>query len=101
LLLDGLDEMAVTISANAVSTIREQLQGWIGKARVVLTSRLNVWDARVNNPLSNFDTYKTLDFTDEQVEEFIVVYYISSLFLPAVDFAQGIRGHWGIENRLH
>lgn len=29
------------------------------------------------------------------------VYYISSLTLPASDFASGIRGHWGIENRLH
>ncbi|WP_445637189.1 Transposase IS4-like domain-containing protein [Nostoc sp. DSM 114161] len=28
-------------------------------------------------------------------------YYISSLALPASDFACGIRGHWGIENRLH
>ncbi len=28
-------------------------------------------------------------------------YYISSLALPASDFAQGIRGHWDIENRLH
>jgi predicted transposase YbfD/YdcC len=30
-----------------------------------------------------------------------VAYYISSLVRNAVDFAQGIRGHWGIENRLH
>jgi predicted transposase YbfD/YdcC len=30
-----------------------------------------------------------------------VTYYISSLVRSAVDFAQGIRGHWGIENRLH
>ncbi|NMF61989.1 ISAs1 family transposase [Brasilonema octagenarum UFV-E1] len=30
-----------------------------------------------------------------------VVYYISSLIRSAVDFACGIRGHWGIENRLH
>jgi predicted transposase YbfD/YdcC len=30
-----------------------------------------------------------------------VAYYISSLVRSAVDFAQGIRGHWGIENRLH
>ncbi|RCJ32158.1 transposase [Nostoc minutum NIES-26] len=28
-------------------------------------------------------------------------YYISSLTIPASDFAQGIRGHWGVENRLH
>lgn len=30
-----------------------------------------------------------------------VVCYISSLILSAKDFAQGIRGHWGIENSLH
>jgi predicted transposase YbfD/YdcC len=30
-----------------------------------------------------------------------VAYYISSLRLHAAQFAQGIRGHWGIENRLH
>lgn len=30
-----------------------------------------------------------------------VAYYISSLGCSAVDFAQGIRGHWAIENRLH
>ncbi len=28
-------------------------------------------------------------------------YYISSLVTKASDFAQGIRKHWGIENRLH
>jgi len=28
-------------------------------------------------------------------------YYISSLSLKASDFAQGIRYHWGVENRLH
>lgn len=30
-----------------------------------------------------------------------VAYYISSLESCAIDFAYGIRGHWGIENRLH
>ncbi len=28
-------------------------------------------------------------------------YYISSLVSKAVTFANGIRQHWGIENRLH
>ena len=28
-------------------------------------------------------------------------YYISSITLNASGFAKGIRGHWGIENRLH
>ncbi len=30
-----------------------------------------------------------------------IAYYISSLVSSANDFAQGIRGHWGIENCLH
>lgn len=30
-----------------------------------------------------------------------VVCYISSLTCTAKEFACGIRGHWGIENRLH
>jgi len=28
-------------------------------------------------------------------------FFISDLALPAEEFHQGIRGHWGIENRLH
>ncbi len=28
-------------------------------------------------------------------------YYISSLITSALQLASGIRGHWGIENRLH
>ena len=28
-------------------------------------------------------------------------YYISSLVSKAMTFAEGIRQHWGIENRLH
>lgn len=30
-----------------------------------------------------------------------ICYYISSLSANAAEFAQGIRQHWGIENRLH
>ncbi len=29
------------------------------------------------------------------------LFYISSLLTSACEFAQGIRSHWGIENRLH
>lgn len=28
-------------------------------------------------------------------------YFMSDLVLSASDFAEGIRGHWGIENKLH
>jgi len=72
LLLDGLDEMS-TNSGNILTDIAEQIQegGYINQARIVLTCRLNLWDGG-NNKLSDFDTYRTLDFSyPEQVEQFI------------------------------
>ena len=68
LLLDGVDEMAV---ASPLAAINQQLaEGWTNKVRVVLTCRLNVWDAD-KNPLRDFDVYRNLDFEDQQVKEFI------------------------------
>jgi HEAT repeat protein/DNA-binding XRE family transcriptional regulator len=75
LLLDGVDEM-VTESGNALAQIAKQLTGWVSDARVVLTCRLNVWDAG-KNALENFETYRNLDFsygdaqTPDQVGQFI------------------------------
>ncbi|MCL1471333.1 HEAT repeat domain-containing protein [Argonema antarcticum] len=71
LLLDGVDEMAATSPIEAFARIREQLTDWVGKARVVLTCRLNVWDAMISNPLTDFDTYKTLPLEPDDVDEFI------------------------------
>ncbi|WP_226581180.1 NACHT domain-containing protein, partial [Microseira wollei] len=71
LLLDGVDEMAATSPVEALARIRDQLTDWVGKARVVLTCRLNVWDAAISNTLTNFDTYKTLEFEPDDVDEFI------------------------------
>jgi predicted NACHT family NTPase len=71
LLLDGVDEMAATSPIEALARIREQLTDWVGKARVVLTCRLNVWDAAISNTLTNFDIYKTLEFEPDDVDEFI------------------------------
>ncbi|WP_052055966.1 NACHT domain-containing NTPase [Myxosarcina sp. GI1] len=68
LLLDGVDEMAVD---NPLQHITSQLsEGWINNVRVVLTCRLNVWDAN-KNALYDFDVYRNLDFASEQVDEFI------------------------------
>lgn len=53
---------------------------WIGLARLVKVERLGT---RAGKPYHQ------------------IAYYISSLSLQAAQFAQGIRGHWGIENRLH
>jgi HEAT repeat protein len=75
LLLDGVDEM-VTESGNALALLSKQLTGWVADARVVLTCRLNVWDAG-KNALENFETYRNLDFsygdaqTSDQVGQFI------------------------------
>ncbi|QYX30194.1 NACHT domain-containing protein [Sphaerospermopsis torques-reginae] len=73
LLLDGADEMSVgTQFHQPLETIAQQLKGWIGqKTRVVLTCRLNVWQADVN-ALSEFETYRLLDFDyPSQVHQFI------------------------------
>lgn len=72
LLLDGVDEMAVGANSGfSLEEIRNQLTDWLGNVRVVLTCRTNVWDARPNNPLTGFDTYKTQEFKQEQVDDFI------------------------------
>ncbi|RQH49903.1 NACHT domain-containing protein, partial [Okeania hirsuta] len=70
LLLDGVDEIA-TSGSQTLQNISRQLLGWVGKARVVLTCRLNVWQADVNH-LSEFETFRLLDFDyPQQVEQFI------------------------------
>lgn len=63
LLLDGLDEMTPE-TRNALS-----LKGWVSQARVIVTCRLNVWQA---NPriISGFETYRMLEFRLSQMEEF-------------------------------
>ncbi|WP_449416486.1 NACHT domain-containing protein [Phormidium nigroviride] len=71
LLLDAVDEMPAASPAEALAKIRDELVGWVAEARVVLTCRLNVWDASVNNPLPGFKTYRTLEFKPEKVDKFI------------------------------
>jgi predicted NACHT family NTPase len=61
LLLDAVDEMAME-SSYALSKIASFLTGWVGSANVILTCRLNVWDAG-KNALDSFDTYRNLNFT--------------------------------------
>jgi hypothetical protein len=80
LLLDGVDEMPAASPVEALAKIREELTGWVAKARVVLTCRVNVWDASVN-ALQGFDTYRTLEFSygdgnkPDQVREFICQWF--------------------------
>jgi predicted NACHT family NTPase len=80
LLLDGVDEMPALSPVEALAKIREELTGWVAKARVVLTCRVNVWDASVN-VLQGFDTYHTLEFSygdsdkPDQVRQFICQWF--------------------------
>ncbi|QDL09141.1 hypothetical protein DP114_15635 [Brasilonema sennae CENA114] len=70
LLLDGVDEVAV-FGVQTLQAIAQQLTGWIAQSRVVLTCRLNVWQADYN-ALETFETYRLLDFDyPKQVHEFI------------------------------
>ncbi|WP_146034033.1 NACHT domain-containing protein, partial [Nostoc cycadae] len=71
LLLDGVDEMGENSPVEALAKINRELTASLRQARVVLTCRLNVWDAQVNNTLTGFDTYKTQEFKPEQIDEFI------------------------------
>ncbi|MFB2879475.1 HEAT repeat domain-containing protein [Floridanema aerugineum] len=73
LLLDGIDEMGVL---NPLGAIASQLRGFLASARVVLTCRLNVWDAG-KNALDNFDIYRNLDFSEVQMGEFISRWFAS------------------------
>ncbi|MEA5623647.1 HEAT repeat domain-containing protein [Nostoc sp. UHCC 0251] len=71
LLLDGVDEIGENSPVQALAKINQELTASLRQARVVLTCRLNVWDAKVNNTLSGFDTYKTQEFKPEQTDDFI------------------------------
>jgi energy-coupling factor transporter ATP-binding protein EcfA2 len=73
LLLDGVDEMATERATGGLplQQIATQLKGWIASARVVLTCRVNVWEANIN-ALEAFETYRMLNFKyPTQVEAFI------------------------------
>ncbi|MEH2079799.1 MAG: NACHT domain-containing protein, partial [Nostoc sp.] len=73
LLLDGVDEMSGgEASHQPLEEISRQLTGWVVRSsRVVLTCRLNVWQADVN-ALETFETYRLLDFDyPQQVHQFI------------------------------
>jgi predicted NACHT family NTPase len=72
LLLDGVDEIAAASRELPLQMIASQLKGWVAKARVVLTCRLNVWEANLNILGDDFEKYRLLDFDYPlQVKEFI------------------------------
>jgi len=72
LLLDGVDEIKTEFFP--LTHINQSLTGWVSKARVVLTCRLNLWEANPN-ALPQFESYRTLDFNQEQIESFIAQWF--------------------------
>jgi len=78
LLLDGVDEIvagSVGVGAQGLAPLQvmaSQLEGWVAKARVLLSCRLNVWEANLNALGDDFEKYRLLDFDYPlQVKEFI------------------------------
>ncbi|MEB3177637.1 MAG: NACHT domain-containing protein [Nostocaceae cyanobacterium] len=86
LFLDGVDELRFGVEGGRPSSqqgesagsnfvalhwLASQLQGWLGKAQVVLTCRVNIWEGNIN-PLEEFQTYRLLGLDyPQQVHEFI------------------------------
>ena len=69
LLLDAVDEMSVSDALHQIAT--QMNERWLRNVRVVLTCRLNVWDAG-KNVLDRFDVYRNLDFEyPGEVRQFI------------------------------
>ena len=68
LILDGVDEIN---SNDKIRRLRDYLQeGYIDRARVIVTSRLNTWETG-HQLFDSFETYRTLPFTDSDIKEFI------------------------------
>jgi predicted NACHT family NTPase len=75
LLLDGVDEMAISDALYQIAT--QMREGWLRNVRVVLTCRLNVWDAG-KNALDGFDVYRSLDFEySSEVHQFISKWFVT------------------------
>ncbi|BAZ22130.1 putative signal transduction protein with Nacht domain [Kalymmatonema gypsitolerans NIES-4073] len=72
-LLDGLDEMQAASSVDALNKISQDISK-LAAVRVVLTCRLNVWDASTKN-LLDFQNFKTQEFSSEQVRDFILAWF--------------------------
>ncbi|MDJ0733144.1 MAG: HEAT repeat domain-containing protein [Nostocaceae cyanobacterium] len=90
LLLDGIDEMAME-SSQALKLIANYLKGWVADATIIITCRLNVWDAG-KNPLESFATYCNLNFTYGDVRNpDRVGQFIQRWFAQKAELAQSLR----------
>jgi HEAT repeat protein len=78
LLLDGVDEVK-TSGVDILQALSQQLVGWIGASRVVLSCRSNAWDYAGLNALEAFETYYLLDFDYPiKVHQFIDKFFKNS-----------------------
>jgi HEAT repeat protein len=81
LLLDGVDEISEGSAFHQpLEEISRQLTGLFGGSlRVVLTCRLNVWQAG-RNALETFETYRLLNFDyPQQVHQFIDKFFVEEI----------------------
>lgn len=69
LLLDGVDEMVQ--SQQSLSNLVKEFRGWVGNVRIVLTCRVNVWNANKNQLRSRFESYRSRGFRDKEQSIFI------------------------------
>lgn len=71
LLLDAVDEIEQGGSV-AITRLAQQLQGWLSNGHIVVTCRLNLWDAG-KNTLSHWPTYRLLGYEDyrQHIQPFI------------------------------
>ncbi|MBE9067676.1 NACHT domain-containing protein [Leptolyngbya cf. ectocarpi LEGE 11479] len=77
LLLDALDEMNQGGSL-AITHLAQRLQGWLSNGRIIVTCRLNLWDAG-KNTLGHWPTYHLLGYEDyrQQIQPFIRRWFAS------------------------
>jgi predicted NACHT family NTPase len=106
LLLDGVDEMSGGSAFHQpLEEISRQLTGWLRSSRVVLTSRLNVWQV-YGDALETFETYRLLDFDyPQQVHQFIDNWFVEDRekgqrLKTELDSAQRVRLRDLVQNPL-
>jgi|GEM_PF-1163590 len=83
LLLDGVDEM--TQAQQSLSNLAKEFRGWLGNVRIVLTCRVNVWDANRNELRSKFGIYRSRGFRDEDQLIFINNFFAKAKQLETGD----------------
>ncbi|MEM9568417.1 MAG: signal transduction protein, partial [Cyanobacteria bacterium P01_E01_bin.34] len=62
LLLDAVDELGEE-GSRALARLARDLKGWLSDAQVILTCRVNIWDAG-KNALAGCRTFRCLSFSD-------------------------------------